>query len=200
MDRFFKCNRTVVAACVVLLTALVIAPSNGVWTAGVLEAPVIGTVDLERVFNDIDRRNQAEGDLEEKILPYQTRAEELKLEATRLRDDLEMLAPGTQKYEQAQKQLTQVALDYAAMVEFIQLKLDATRAAARRDLFTQIIDATASYAQANGIDFIITNDSTLPIQEGTDLQIVQQLAMRRVVYANDAYDVTGGLIDWMNGP
>ncbi len=200
MDRSFNCNRTVLAACVVLLTALVIAPSNGVWTAGVLEAPVIGTVDLERVFNDIDRRNQAEGELEEKILPYQTRAEDLKIEATRLRDDLEMLAPGTQKYEQAQKQLTQVALDYAAMVEFIQLKLDSTRAAARRDLFTQIIDATASYAQANGIDFIITNDSTLPIQEGTDLQIVQQLAMRRVVYANDAYDVTGGLIDWMNGP
>ncbi len=200
MDRSFNCNRTVVTACVVLLTALVIAPSDGVWTAGLLEAPVIGTVDLERVFNDIDRRNQAEGELEATIQPYRTRAEEFKTEAKRLREDLDMLAPGTRKYEQAQKQLTQVVLDYRAMVEFIQLKLDSTRAAARRELFEQIIDATVGYAQANSIDFIVTNDSILPIQEGTDLQIVQQLALRRVVYANEAYDVTDGLIAWINGP
>ena len=200
MDRSFNCTHIVVTVGVVLLGVVAIAPTNAVWTAGMLDPPVIGTLDLERVFNDIDRRNQAEGDLEAKLQPYRTRADDLRTEAKRLREDLDMLAPGTRKYGHAQKQLTQVALDYRAMIEFIQLKLDAALADARRDLFEQIIEATTTYAQANGIDFIITDDSTLPIQNGTDNQIVQQLALRRVVYANDAYDVTDGLIAWMNAP
>ncbi len=200
MDRSLNCTRTVVTVCVVLLGVVVIAPTNAVWTAALLDPPVIGTLDLERVFNDIDRRNLAEGDLEAKLRPYRDQADDLRADAKRLREDLDMLAPGTRKFEQAQKQLTHVAMDYRAMVEFIQLKQDAGLAEARRELFEQIIEATALYAQANGIDFIVTNDSTLPIQSGTDIQIVQQLALRRVVYANDTYDVTDGLIDWMNAP
>ncbi len=200
MDRSFNCTHTVVTACVVLLAAMVIAPTNGVWTAGLLEPPVIATLDLERVFNDIDRRNQAEVDLEARLQTYQAQAQELQSKAKRLGEDIEMLAPGTQKYDSAQKQLTQAAVEYRAMTEFIQLKLDATRAEARRDLFAQIIDAAAEYAKSNGIDFIITNDSVLPIQQGTDIQIVQQLALRRVVYASELYDVTESLVTWMNMP
>lgn len=200
MDRSFKHTRIVVTASVVLLAAVVIAPTNGVWTAGLLPPPVIATIDLERVFNDIDRRNQAEVDLEAELQAYQDQAGELKAEAKSLAEDRDMLAPGTQKYDQAEKRLTQVAVEYRAMVEFIQLKLDSTRAEARRDLFAQIIDATGKYAQSNGIDFIITNDSTLPVHAGTDIQIVQQLALRRVVYASGAYDVSKGVIAWMNTP
>ena len=200
MDKSFNCTHTVVTACVVLLAAMVIAPTNGVWTAGLLEPPVIATLDLERVFNDIDRRNQAEVDLEARLQTYQAQARELQSKAKRLGEDIEMFAPGTQKYDNAQKQLTQAAVEYRAMTEFIQLKLDATRAEARRDLFAQIIDAAAEYAKSNGIDFIITNDSVLPIQQGTDIQIVQQLALRRVVYASEDYDVTESLVTWMNTP
>ena len=200
MDRSFNCTRTVATVCVVLLGAVVIAPTSAVWTAALLDPPVIGTLDLERLFNDIDRRNQAEGDLEAILQPYRDQRDELRAEAKRLREDLDMLAPGTQKFEQAEKKRTHVVMDHSAMVEFIEIKRDAAFADARRELFEEIIEATAMYAQANGIDFIVTNDSILPIQNGTDNQIVQQLALRRVVYANDTYDVTDGLIAWMNAP
>lgn len=164
------------------------------------DPPVIATVDLERVFNDIKARNQAEGVLETEIKGFQTRADELRAEAERLAEDRDMLVPGTDKFDKVQKQLMQTALDYRAMVEFVRLKLDSTRAEARRELFDQILDAAAAYAESEGIDFIITNDSSLPIQEGTDMQIVQQLALRRVVYASKAFDITDGLIEWLNKP
>ena len=193
-------NRLYVAVGLAVLGVVVIAPSYAVWQATVLQPPVICTVNLERVFNDIKRRNEAESDLEKDLTVYQVQADELRKEAERLAQDIEALVPGTEKHEQAQKQLTKTALDYRAMVEFIQLKLDSRRAEARRGLFSQIMAATAEYAEANGIDFIITNDSKLAIQAGTDMQIVQQLALRRVVYANDTFDATDGLIAWMNAP
>jgi len=164
----------------------------------VLDPPVIGTVNLERVFNDIQARNQAEDDLQAEIKIFETRQQALRAAAKRHTEDLDMLVPGTDKYDAVQKQQMQSALDYRAMAEFIQYKLDATRATARRKLFDEIIDAASEYAEANGIDFLITNDSKLSIQEGTDIQIVQQLALRRMIYANDAYDITDELIDWIN--
>ena len=86
------------------------------------------------------------------------------------------------------------------MGEFIQYKLDATRAEARRELFDQIIREAEKYAQENGIDFLMTDDSKLAIQQGTEVQIVQQLALRRMIYVNEAYDITDALIAWINAP
>jgi Skp family chaperone for outer membrane proteins len=171
-----------------------------VLTTSMLEPPVMATVDLERVFNDITARMEAEGHLEAEIKAFQARADELRTEAERLAEDRDMLVPGTEKFDKVQKELMQTALDYRAMVEFVRIKLDNTRAVARRELFDQIITAAAEYADANGIDFIITNDSALPIQQGTDIQIVQQLALRRIVYARSTFDITDSLIAWMNAP
>jgi len=166
----------------------------------VLDPPVIGTVNLERVFHDIQARQLAEGVLQSDIEIYETRKLELRAEAKRLDADLEMLVPGTKRYDAVQKQQMQAALDFRAMGEFIQYKLDTTRAEARRKLFDEIIGEAAKYAAANGIDFLLTDDSKLSLQSGTDMQIVQQLALRRIIYANDAYDITDKLIDWINGP
>ncbi len=166
----------------------------------VLNPAVIGTVDLERVFNDILARGQAESVLQSDIEAFETRKQELFAEAERHAADLDMLVPGTKRYDAVQKQQMQAALDYAAMSEFIQYKLDSTRAEARRKLFDEILQEAAKYAQANGIDFLLTDDSKLTLQTGTDMQIVQQLAVRRMIYASDAYDITEKLIDWINGP
>ncbi len=163
------CNRLYVAVGLAVLGVVVIGPSFAVWQGTILQAPVVCTVDLERVFNDIKRRGEAEADLEKDLSVFQDRADELRKKAERLAQDSEALVPGTDKHDQVQKQLREAALDYAAMVEFIQLKLDSRRAEARRELFDQIIAATTKYAEANGIDFVITNDSKLSIQAGTDL-------------------------------
>ncbi len=166
----------------------------------VLDPPVIATVNLERVFNDIQSRGHAEVVLQAEIKVFETRQLALRAEAERHSEDLEMLVPGTEKYDTVQKQQMQSVLDFRAMVEFIEYRLDATRAEARRELFAEIIEEAAKYAEKNGIDFLFTNDSKQTLESGTDMQIVQQLALRRIIYANDAYDITDKLIDWINAP
>ncbi len=169
-------------------------------TVHVLDPPIIATVDLERVFNDIQSRSLAEDVLQEEIKVFETRRLELRAKAERAAEDLDMLVPGTDKYDAVQKQHMQSVLDYSAMGEFIQYRLDATRATARRELFDEIIQEAAKYAQENGIDFLLTDDSKLTLQKGTDIQVVQQLALRRMIYANTAYDITDALIAWINAP
>lgn len=182
------------------LLAIAIGPAQGMWQNKKLGPPVIATLDLERVFNEINRRNVAEAALAQELEGYRGQAEDLKAQAERQKTDLELLVPGTEKYEKAEKEWVTTVLNYKAMVAFIQAKLDAVRAGARREIYDAITTAAAEFAKANGIDFIITNDSGLELQEGKDIQIVQQLALRRVVFASAAFDVTDDLITWMNAP
>ncbi len=193
-------HRYLAAIGLIVFALAVIGPTHAVLSLKQLNPPVIATLDLERVFNEINRRNQAEADLEQELKRFQRQAEDLRNEAERLKTDLELLVPGTEKYEEAEKQWTAIVLDYRAVVAFIESKLDLVRADARRNIYEAITIAAAKFADANGIDFIVTDDSHLPLQEGNDIQIVQQLALRRVVYANPSFDITDDLIGWMNSP
>ena len=134
MKLIVNCNRLYVAVGLAVLGVVVIGPSFAVWQGTILQAPVVCTVDLERVFNDIKRRSEAEAQLEKDLSVFQTQADELRKEAERLSQDSEALVPGTAKYDQAEKQLREVVLNYGAMVEFIQLELDSRRAEDRREL------------------------------------------------------------------
>lgn len=185
-----------IIVCVSLLVAALLAPSYAAWTAP--GPAIIASVDLERAFNKTGRRVKAEERLEQLAEVYRVEIERLRSAAEQSKMDMEMLVPGTPKYKEAESAWKQAVLDYRAMVEFSKGKLDAKRAEARKNIYQQIIDAAAGFAEANGIDFIVADDSVIDLQQGTDLQIVQQMSLRRVVYANEAFDVTDELITWLN--
>jgi Skp family chaperone for outer membrane proteins len=191
--------RSPAALAIVLLAAAVfLAPSYAARFAPPAHPAIIASIDLEKVFNEIDRRATAEAGLEQM-------AEQFRLEAERLRDiaeqakmDMELLVPGTDKYEAAQDAWTQAVLEYQASTEFFRKKLDAKRAEARKTIYREIVEEAAGFAQANGVDYIVADDSGMDLLEGSDLQIVQQMSLRRLVYANPSYDVTEDLIAWIN--
>ncbi|MCZ6493889.1 MAG: OmpH family outer membrane protein [Planctomycetota bacterium] len=187
-----------IALCLLLLAAAVVAPSYAVWSIGPSRPAIIASVDLEKVFNDIGLRAEAEIELDQLKQRFQEEADALRKEATRLEQDLDLLVRGTPQYQKAEKEYKQVALDFRALVEFNKAKLGARRAEARKDIFDQIVRAAGSFAGAHGIDYILADDSRVNLQEGSELQIVQQISLRRVVYADPAFDITDELIGWIN--
>ena len=135
-----------------LLGIAAIAPALAMWPNPQLDPPTVAFVDLERVFNEIDRLNQAQINVEQKIAPFQAEADSLRKEAERLKADLDMLVPGTEKYKKAEREWTEAVVNYRAQVSFIEAKLDLVRAAARAEIFDAICEAAGLYAQSNGID------------------------------------------------
>jgi Skp family chaperone for outer membrane proteins len=183
---------------VLIAAALLLGPAYAGWLGPPADPATIGSVDLEKVFNEIDRRAEAETALEALAEQFQQRREELRQIAEQKRMDMDLLAPGTDKYADAEDAWTQAVLEYRAAVEFSKAKLDAKRAEARTTIYQEIVDEAAKFAQANGVDFILADDSGIDLMEGTDLQVVQQMSLRRLVYADPANDVTYDLITWIN--
>ena len=183
---------------VLIAAALLLGPAYAGWLGPPAQPAIIGSVDLEKVFNEIDRRAEAETELEELAEQFQQQREELRQIAEQKRMDMDLLAPGTDKYADAEDAWTLSVLDYRAAVEFSKAKLDAKRAEARTRIYQEIVDEAAKFAAANGVDYILADDSGIDLMEGTDLQVVQQMSLRRLVYANPSYDVTDDLIAWIN--
>ncbi len=159
---------------------------------------IIATMDFERVFDEVDRRADAEFKLDKLDEELRDRMETFREMADRLKQDLAQLVPGTEQYQKTEKDYKQTVLDFRAMVEFRKAKLDAARARARVEIGQQIVKSAATYAAANGIAFIIANDSETGFTQGTDRQIVQQMLLQRIIYASPECDITDDLIAWIN--
>jgi Skp family chaperone for outer membrane proteins len=181
-----------------IAAALFLGPAYANWLGAPGQPAVVAGLDLERAFNEIDRRAGAEAELERLGEEFQQQRDALRTAAEQAKLDLDMLVTGTDQYKKAQEAWTQAVLDYSAYVEFTKAKLDAKRAEARRKIYDVIVEEAGKYAAANGIDFILADDSNIGLVEGTDLQIVQQMSLRRLVYANPSFDVTDDLIAWIN--
>lgn len=162
---------------------------------------LLAHVDLERVFNDINPKSQAEAQLEQMQQQFQKRKDELRGEAELLKQDLDLLVPGTEQHEKAERKYRDAAIAFSAYVEFSKAKLEKERAEARRTIFEHIVSSADSFAKAHGIAYIMSDDSGRKVEPGNEMQIVQQMAFRRLIYADHSFDVTDDLIEWINfGP
>lgn len=191
-------HRSVIIALAVLCLAVTFAVPRDP-PAQPAEGPMlVAHIDLERVFNEISAKSQAEVQLEEMRQQFEKKKDELRGQVEFLRDDLELMVPGTDTYEKAERKLREATIDYSAYVEFSKARLERERSTARKTIFQQILRSAESFAKVRGISYLLSDDSIRAVEEGTELQVVQQMAFRRMIFADSSFDVSGDLIEWIN--
>ena len=86
----------------------------------------------------------------------------------------------------------------SAQDQFGQLKVEAERANAMRSLYVRVREAAAAVAKESNIDYVIINDAIPPIEPAGFAATRQQLAMRRMLFANGEMDITDAVIGKAN--
>ena len=183
---------------IALALAVGVGPAYALLSMTPIRPAVIAFVDLQKVFNLSDKRAEAQAELEALGQKLDDQVETLRQEIKTLQADLELLVPGTPKHDEAEKTVVAAAADLLALIEFKAAKLDAKTAQSRTQVYDEIVLAAVEFAEQHDIDFILTDDSILELRPGTDVQVVQQMSLRRVVYANPEFDITDELIAWIN--
>jgi Skp family chaperone for outer membrane proteins len=74
------------------------------------------------------------------------------------------------------------------------LKVEAERASGMRSLYIKVREAAAAVAKEGKIDYVIINDSIPPIEPAGFTATRQQLAMRRILFADNELDITDAVI------
>ena len=183
---------------IALALAVGVGPAYALLSMAPTRPAVIGFVDLEKVFNASDKRAEAQAELEVLGQQLDDQEEELRQEIKTRQADLELLVPGTPKHKEAEKTLVAAAANLRAWIEFKAAKLDAKTAQRRTQVYDEIVLAATDFAEQHNIDFILTDDSIVELRPGPDVQVVQQMSLRRIVYANPEFDITNELIAWIN--
>lgn len=183
---------------IALALAVGVGPAYALLSMAPTRPAVIAFVDLQKVFNDSDKRAEAQAELEALGQELDDKVEALRQEIKTLQANIDLLVPGTPKYKEAEKKLVAAAADHRAWIEFKAAKLDAKTAQRRTQVYDEIVLAATDFAEQHNIDFILTDDSILELRPGSDVQVVQQMSLRRVVYANPEFDITDELIAWIN--
>lgn len=185
-----------------LLTAAFLAfagyQSHAIRTLENLRPAVIATVDLERVFDQLDERDVAGQALQQMADTLQADADAQAKAIQALEEELALYTRGTEKHQQTLEKLSLATLEYQAFAEFSQRKMDVERGLTLKRLYVLIKEAAREEAASRGIDVIVVNDSLADIPAMGETETTRQISARRMLFTNPEFDITDELIARVN--
>lgn len=181
-----------VAFCVTA-TAVMLRPA-----APAAEPARVGTVDLEKVFNSLKRyeTEQARVKAVSEELEKQVKAGEAKVRE--LQSELDSFRDGSKEQADAIAKLQGAVGELRAVQQFVGAKLELEKARALRDTYLAIKDAVRRFAEKEGYDYILLDDSVVEMDPASASKTMAQISARRFLFASSKRDVTAQLIGMMN--
>ena len=164
---------------------------------------VVVTVNRKVVLDGLNERAEAEAQLRAK-------SEDIKAEDVRRKEELNDLRTKINAMEKGpdkDKLLTgyeRKNLDYQGFRRYAETKSDIEISLLYESLYKSISTAITLMAESEGYDLVIVDDSKAPFTDNPDARvsreghILQQIAVRRIMYANPMIDITQDLIVRMN--
>ena len=188
------------AAVLLVMMTVVVGYSTHAYRSVVLAAPTaVATVDLDRVFRGMVERGVRDAATMKIAEDLDTRAEGKRGEIDLLREDLDLYAPGSAKFETTSIEIGELTYKLQAFIDWGVRILDADKSKTLRESYDHIKQSAAKMATALGYDLVIVDDSAVPVPSGvTEGEAMRQISARRILYTNPEIDITDALITDMN--
>jgi Skp family chaperone for outer membrane proteins len=183
----------------IALAGLVAYQSRASRSAAPARPTAVMIVNLERVFQGLQERSDADARLTEMAEELQAEGDRRLEELTRLQEELDYLDPNSEQFQQLAKEIVHKKYGRDAFLEFGMRKLDVEKATILRELYQKIKDAAAAMSRDNGYDIVLVDDTVAKLPEDTtEAETMRQISARRMLYANPQVDISDELIVRMN--
>ncbi len=165
--------------------------------------PVLAAVQIESLFNGLVQRAEAKAEIEalNDEITAEKNARQDKI--TKMEEEFRGAAD-PERQEELVDAMTLEKLKLQFLYQEAAAELEVEKALRLQHLYLKISEAIGELASAQGYDLVILDDSAqepefdrasrIPGQ----VQILQQIASRKVLYRNPAIDITNDLITRMN--
>lgn len=164
-----------------------------------IEPARIATVDIQFVFQGLNRRQAADDRLVALATELDEEATGLKEEIEALNNDLEIFPAGSAKHQELLEQIGRVSFDLSAHLEFASQKLDREKARTLRVIYADIKSAVAAWSRQNGVDLVVVNDAVVPVpRDASENETMRQISARRLLYSDSVIDISREMINFMN--
>ncbi len=165
--------------------------------------PVVAVVRIDPLFDGLKQKADAAAAVEQLQGEIEAEAKIRREAAEALTEQHSNAVDATQR-EALFDKIALETLKNASWLEAAKQELEVDKAVRLQDLYKKVYDAINSLALTEGYDLVIVDDSgaELPFERKSrvvpQVQVIQKLAMRKVLYVNPTLDVTDDLIMRMN--
>ncbi len=158
----------------------------------------VAVVNWERISTELKEKQAIEADIQSTIEKFNEQQEKRKDDIEGLKADLDLYQPDNPNFSKTQQELEKKVIEYRAWSEYQQKKLNDERIIQIENLYRRIVDAASRVASDNGYDIVLQKESEPVFKDVNAQQVLQQIAMRKVLWANDSIDLTDQVIQRMN--
>ena len=166
--------------------------------APAVEPARLATVDLEKVFNSLDRYTAEQGKVKAVGEELEKQVKTAESSVRQLQSDLDSFKEGSKEQADAIARLQAAVGELRAVQQFVTAKLELEKARALRDTYLAIKDGVRRFAEAEGYDYILLDDSVVDMDPANASRTMQQISARRFLFTSPKRDVTTQLIGMMN--
>ena len=163
-------------------------------------APIVATVDLEKIFNGLAAQDQEAARIAKVAENFEAEIENLRAEVENLQAELENFEEGGDGWITTSRKVETAVSEYLAYEQYARVKIEAERSKSMRSLYAGIKEAVAAFSaeQSPPIDMVLIDDS-IPEFEPADMAGTQkQISARRMLYVNNGFDITEAILAKMN--
>lgn len=177
-----------------------LAGAAGVMFAVPTSPPIVATVDLERLFNNLDVQKTEGERVDAVAVKYDAELDQLRGRIENLQAELENFEQGGEAWLKTSRDAEAAISEYQAIEQFARLKVEAERAKSMRTVYERIRSEVEAFAKAQTppIDMVIIDDTVPQLEPSTAEAMQKQISARRMIYSSDAFDVTDILLARMN--
>jgi len=183
-----------------LLALALLSCGVGAYAAATIKAEPTATaaVNVERVLNALNEKTQIEAEFQtrqEQLMQEQSERED---ELKQIRQDLEILAPGTEAFDQKRESFEKKAMEFKVWQEFNKGKIEREHRIEIEALYRKLVDTVGRLAEEQGYDMVVFQEPEIDFRGANVKQILDRIERRKVIWHRDELDITDALIQRMN--
>jgi len=167
------------------------------------DAAVIALVRIDALFDQLQQRADARIELRQMELDVEDENRRRTEAITALQDELENVVAATRRKE-LEDEIAIKQLQWRLWQQAAKTRLEVERAIQLQHLYRSMRAAIKALATAEGYDLVLLDDSSddLPFDRESraspQIQVLQQIATRKILYRNSALEITMDLATRMN--
>jgi Skp family chaperone for outer membrane proteins len=163
-------------------------------------APIVATIELQRLLNGTDELQARNKGMEERFKPLYDKGKELGSRLTALRKELdETPKDQVEKLRQIKLQGMELEGSLNALEKYLSESVNDEVGDSLREVHAKALVAIEQYAQQANIDLVLQDDSAMDVPANKGRDITNEAIIRRhVLYRKPALDITDDVLRMLN--
>jgi len=159
------------------------------------EPSVVGVVDIDRVSSVLEEFKAPSDELKAKQLAWSTELQALQDRIKSITDEIDLI-PETDQDARVQKLIDRALVDSELKTkgQMYQQASDLAQAQLFQRMYNRIVEGVGEIADRDGYDVVIVDDRIIPIPATNRAAQDDAIASKKILYANEATDLTDEVI------